>query len=126
MRGAIKVKYGDTIEVFRGGGHGINSDGPHGSKVGEIAQVVLAEAKTMRQTGFRAAGPQNQRSAAVSSQKDVFAPRHADLKLEPGDHFRVKGEREMYRVVGSRNLDNVHGMTGLDFGYYSIQVEVVV
>lgn len=107
------INGGHTIEVYRDSGRD-----RHGDRVlqlvGEIKHVI-----------FQWSTPDlvGEAQETDSSSLTVFCPRNASLKLRAKDRFKFQGET--YAVVGGRAWDERHPVTGSDYGYYTVEVEVM-
>ena len=116
----MMLRGGHTIEVFRTTGKDRHGEGVQAS-VGTIENVFMqwASASTV---GLRfQATDKFQETSQLNAV--TFAPRHADLKLQARDRFKLNNDT--YQVIGDRAWDEEHPITGHDFGYYMVQVEMV-
>lgn len=110
----MKIRGGHTVEVYRV----VTGRDRYGEAtpqlIGSIDHVVF-------QWGTPRLVDDAQESDMFSTV--IFAPRDAAIRLQARD--RVKYNGEMYVVIGDRSWDENHPVTGHDFGYYMMQVEVM-
>jgi hypothetical protein len=114
------LRGGHTVEVFRITGKDRHGEGVH-TPAGTIEHVFIqwASASTV---GLRFQAT-NQFQETSQLNCVAYAPRHADVRLQARDRFKFNGE--MYQVIGDRAWDEDHAITGRDFGYYMVQLEMV-
>lgn len=116
----ISLRGGHTIEVYRITGKDRHGEGVL-SPVGTIENVFVQWASAAS-VGLRfQATTKFQETSALNAV--AFAPRHVDVKLQARDRFKLNDE--MYQVIGDRAWDEEHPVTGYDFGYYMVQLEMV-
>lgn len=109
----MRIRGGHTIEVYRSASKDRHGDAVD-SLVGTIENVVVQ---------WVSANPVDRLQETDSMSTVVFAPRDAAVKLKARDRFKLNGET--YQVVGDRSWDETHPVTGYNFGYYMMQVQVM-
>lgn len=82
-----------------------------------IPAVVVLEAPS---AGPQSMGAQTDDITAFTQSGQVFVPRGSDLRA--GDRFTYQGRK--YFLVGARNWDINHPMTGYDFGWMTFNIVV--
>lgn len=116
----ISLRGGHTIEVFRITGKDRHGEGVH-TLVGTIENVFIQWASAAS-VGLRFQA--TDRFQETSSLNAVaFCPRHVAVKLQARDRFKYDGD--YFQVIGDRAWDEDHPVTGYDFGYYMVQLEMV-
>lgn len=116
----MRISGGQTIDVYR---HTKDRYGDKQSEVfvGSIDHCVLQWASSAS-VGLRF-HPSNDFEEAFRLSAVIFCPRDAAVVLESRDRFKYDGRT--YQVAGERAWDQEHPVTGYNYGYYMIQVEVV-
>lgn len=116
----MRIRGGHTIEVYRFTGKDRHGEGVQ-SSVGTIENVFMQWASAAS-VGLRfQATTKFQETSQLNAV--AFCPRHASLKLQAKDRFKLNGET--YQVIGDRAWDENHPVTEHDFGYYMVQLEMV-
>lgn len=114
----MKIKGGHTVEVYRFTRDRFGDETT--TLVGTIEHVVFQWASAAS-VGLRF-HPTDSFQETSNLSAVVFAPRHAPITLQARDRIKLRGET--YQVVGDRAWDEDHPVTGRDFDYYMMQVEM--
>lgn len=110
------IRGGHTISVYRSTGR---------DRHGDITAAALQLVGTIDHVVFQwaSASPVEGAAEVTSMSTVVFCPRDAAVKLRERD--RIKFNNDNYVVVGGPSWDEVHPMSGTDFGYYMAKVMVM-
>lgn len=109
----MKIRGGHTVEVYRSTGKDRHGDGID-ALIGTIDNVVFQ---------WASANPVDRAQENDMMSTVIYCPRDAAIRLQARD--RVKFNGEMYAVVGDPAWDENHPVTGFNFGYYMMQVQVM-
>jgi hypothetical protein len=107
------IRGGHTIEVYRYTGKDRHGDGTK-EPVGTIDHVLIQ---------WGSSNPRDRAEETAMRSTVIYCPRDAAVHLQARDRFKLNGET--YVVIGDRNWDEDSPVTGHDFGYYMMQVEVM-
>lgn len=107
------VRGGHTIEVYRPTARNRHGDAIN-EYVGTIDHVVFQ---------WGSADPVDRAQENDQMTTVIFCPKSASVKLQARDRFKFR--EETYSVIGDRSWDERHPITGADYGYYMVQVQVM-
>jgi hypothetical protein len=111
-RKAVKIRGGHTIQVYRPTGKDRFGDGDL-NLIGSIENVIVQ---------WASANPIDRAEEVESMSTVIYCPRDAAIQLRERDRFKLNNE--WWSVIGDPAWDENHPVTGHNFGYYMMHVQM--